>query len=101
MKLARLLIPFAVLCGLPPATLQAQQSLFPAGKSGNDSGPEGTFYELGTIFRPTVSGVVTHLRVYALVSESGGHTGRLWRNGTGTLIGGPYAWTYGGTAGWV
>ena len=31
----------------------ASESLFPANKVGNDSGPEGTYYELGTIFRAT------------------------------------------------
>jgi hypothetical protein len=96
-----LLLAVALWCGLLPWPLRSQESLFPAGKTGNDSGPEGTFYELGTIFRPTVSGVVTHLRVYALASESGEHSARLWHNATGTLIGGPYAWTYGGAAGWV
>ncbi len=86
---------------LTPLASRAQESLFPPGKTGNDSGPEGTFYELGMVFRPTLNGMVTHLRVYALTSESGEHTARLWRNGTGTLIGGPYAWNYGGMAGWV
>ncbi len=79
----------------------AQESLFPPGKTGNDSGAEGNFYELGTIFRPTVDGNVTHLRVYALAAETGAHTARLWRNSTGTVIGGPYPWTYGGTTGWI
>jgi hypothetical protein len=101
MKSMWLLLPVGVLCGFLPPTLRAQESLFPPGKTGNDSGPEGTFYELGTVFRPTVSGVISHLRVYALASESGAHTARLWRNGTDTLVGGPYAWTYGGAAGWI
>src|SRR5262245_38342904 len=91
----------ALWCGFLWPTLWAAESLFPAGQTGNDSGPEGTFYELGTIFRPTANGTVTHLRVYALASESGGHTARLWRNGTGTLIGGPYTWNYGGNAAWI
>src|SRR5678816_2790840 len=101
MKRSWLLLLVALGCGLQPASLRAQESLFPAGKLGNDSGPEGTFYELGTIFRPTVSGRITHLRVFGLASESGEHTARLWRNGTGTLMGGPYAWTYGQTTAWV
>ncbi|MBA2297824.1 MAG: DUF4082 domain-containing protein, partial [Actinobacteria bacterium] len=79
----------------------AQESLFPANKTGIDSGPEGTFYELGTVFRASVEGAITHLRVYALATESGTHTARLWRNSTGALVGGPYAWTYGGSAGWI
>jgi hypothetical protein len=100
-KYSWLLLLLVWLYGLLPLPLRSQESLFPAAKTGNDSGPEGTFYELGTIFRPTLSGVITHLRVYALASESGEHTARLWHNATGTLIGGPYAWTYGGAAGWV
>lgn len=84
-----------------PGQLLAQETLFPNSKTGTDSGPEGTFYELGTIFRPTVDGNVTQLRVYALASESGVHNGRIWRNSDGALIGGPYAWTYGGTTGWI
>jgi len=87
MKHMWLLLPVAVFFGLLPPTLHAQESLFQASKTGNDSGPEGTFYELGTVFRPTVSGAVTHLRAYALASESGEHTARLWRNGADTLIG--------------
>lgn len=101
MKLSCPMFLAAVMGGLMSLTAAAQESLFPAGKSGIDSGPEGNFYELGTVFRPTVNGVVTHLRVYALASETGAHTARLWRNGTGTLLGGPYPWTYGGTAGWI
>ncbi len=80
----------------------AEESLFPATKAGNDSGPEGTPYELGTIFRSAVDGKVTHLRVYSLASESGVHTARLWDNtGGGSVVGGPYSWTYGGTTGWI
>lgn len=79
----------------------AAESLFPASNTGNVFDTENTYYELGTIFRPTVAGTVTHLRVYALSSELGAHTARLWRNSTNTLIGGPYSWTYGGTTGWI
>ena len=96
-------LPFSALClGLCAAhALVAQESLFPNGKTGNDSGAEGNFYELGTIFRPAVDGNVTHLRVYSLAAETGLHTGRIWRNTDGALIGGPYGWTYGGAAGWI
>jgi hypothetical protein len=82
-------------------TVRAQESLFAQSRTGNDSGAEGTFYELGTIFRATAPGTVTHLRVYALASESGTHTARLWRNSDNTVVGGPYAWNYGGATGWV
>ncbi|HEX2749250.1 MAG TPA: lamin tail domain-containing protein [Verrucomicrobiales bacterium] len=81
--------------------LSAQESLFSAAQTGLDSGPEGTVYELGTIFRTTVSGKVTHLRLYALASESGERTARLWRNSDNALIGGPWPWTAGGPAGWI
>ena len=81
--------------------LSAQESIFPNSKTGNNSGPEGTFYELGTIFRSVVAGNVTHLRVYSLSAETGVHTGRIWRNSDGVLIGGPYSWTYGGVTGWI
>src|SRR5262245_6133231 len=79
----------------------APQSLFAASKAGNDSGPEGTYYELGTIFRADVAGNVTHLRVYALATASGAHTARLWRNADNALVAGPFTWTYGGAAGCV
>lgn len=77
------------------------QSLFPASKTGNDSGAEGNYYELGTIFRSNLAGTITHLRVFALASESGAHTARIWRNSDGAVLGGPYPWTYGGTTGWI
>ena len=79
----------------------ASESLFPANKVGNDSGPEGTCYELGTIFRATVPGQITHLRVYSLASETGNHVARLWRNLDGALIAGPFTWNYGGFSGWT
>lgn len=81
--------------------VSAQESLFPNSKTGNDSGPEGNFYELGTVFRSSVDGAVTHLRVYSIAAEAGVHTGRIWRNADGALVGGPYSWTYGGAAGWI
>lgn len=79
----------------------ASESLFPATKVGNDSGPEGTYYELGTIFRATVPGQITHLRVYALASETGNHIARLWRNRDEAPIAGPFTWSYGGVSGWT
>jgi hypothetical protein len=78
-----------------------EENLWPDSKVGNDSGPEGTFYELGTVFRATVPGTITHLRVYALATESGDHTARLWRNDDNEVIAGPFTWNYGGSAGWV
>ncbi len=83
------------------AASPAPQSLFPASKTGNDSGPEGTYYDLGTIFRANIAGSITHLRVYALAAESGNHSARLWRNSDNTVIAGPFTWSYGGTTGWT
>jgi hypothetical protein len=58
-------------------------------------------YALGTIFRSSVAGKITHLRVYAIAIESGDHTARLWRNDDDSVIGGPYTWNYGGANGWI
>ncbi len=80
----------------PPA-----ESLFPDTKTLGDINFDGSYYELGTVFRPAVAGKVTHLRVYSLASESGDHTARLWRNSDNAVIGGPYVWNYGGVTGWI
>lgn len=81
--------------------LHAQESLFDNGRTGLDSGPEGNFYELGTVFHATTPGAITHVRVYSLASETGIHSARIWRNSDNSLIGGPYSWNYGGTTGWI
>ena len=78
-----------------------RESLFPDTKVLGDVNFDGTYYELGTVFHASVPGKVTHLRVYALASESGDHTARLWRNSDDTVIGGPYTWNYGGVTGWI
>src|SRR5688572_15662877 len=79
----------------------AAESLFAPARTGNPSGPENTFYELGTVFRTAQPGAVTHLRVYALSTETGVHIARLWRNDTNSVVGGPHSWTYGGSTGWI
>lgn len=66
-----------------------------------DSGPEGNSYELGTIFRTSVAGIISHARVYALPGETGEHTVRMWRNSDNMLVGGPYNWDYHGAVGWI
>jgi hypothetical protein len=86
---------------LAARTLHAEESLFAADRAGNDSGPEGNHYELGTVFRATVAGAITHLRVYGLASESGQHTARIWRNTDNSVVAGPFSWSYGGTNGWI
>ncbi len=77
------------------------QSLFPDSKHGNDSGPEGTAYELGTLFRANLAGTITQIRVFAIAAETGQHVARLWRNSDGALVAGPFPWNYSGLAGWI
>ena len=78
-----------------------RESLFPDTKVLGDINFDDTYYELGTVFRASLPGKITHLRVYSLASESGDHTARLWRNSDDTVIGGPYIWNYGGVTGWI
>ncbi len=78
-----------------------RESIFPDTKIGRDIDFDGTYYELGTVFRSSVPGTITQLRVYSLASESGDHTARIWRNADETVLGGPYTWNYGGVTGWI
>ena len=78
-----------------------RESIFPDTKAGRDIDFDGTYYELGSVFRASVPGAISHLRVYALASESGDHTARIWRNDNETVVGGPYTWNYGGVTGWI
>jgi hypothetical protein len=77
------------------------ESIFADSKTGRDIDFDGAYYELGTRFQSSIPGSVTHLRVYALASESGDHTARIWRNDPEEVVGGPYTWNYGGTTGWI
>lgn len=77
------------------------ETIWPDSKTPELVAGDGTRYVFGTIFRAIVPGQVTGLRVYSVVSESGVHTARLWRNADNTVIGGPYTWNYGGAAGWI
>lgn len=83
---------FALLAALA-AMASAQETIFADARMGNDSGPAGTFYELGTVFRASVAGSVTYLRVYSLATESGAHTARIWRNSDNTVVSGLHTWT--------
>lgn len=56
-------------------------------------------HELGTIFRSSVAGSITAIRVFGLAAESAAHQATIWRNSDQTLIGGPYPLSYGGTIG--
>src|SRR5262249_40217899 len=78
-----------------------RETLWSDSKTGKDIDFDGTEYDLGTKFQTSIPGRITHLRVYALASEAGEHTARVWRNSDDTVVGGPYPWTYGGTTGWI
>ena len=81
--------------------ITGRESLWPDTKVGKDFALDGTYYELGMIFRSSVAGKITQLRVFSVASETGDHTARLWRNDDDTVIGGPYTWNYGGVTGWI
>lgn len=78
-----------------------RESIWPDSKIGRNIDFDGAYYELGTVFQSSVSGKVTHLRVFSLTAETGDHTARLWRNDSDEVIGGPYTWNYGGVTGWI
>lgn len=63
--------------------------------------PSTTFLELGTMFRATAFGRITHLRVYGVEGESGDHTARIWRNSDDAVIAGPFTWNYTGANSWI
>ena len=61
-----------------------------------------TPHEFGTVFRPSVHGRLTKVRVRSSFRElRAPHAARLWRNSDNTLVGGPWALTYGGEDAWV
>src|SRR5262249_25645952 len=79
----------------------ASETVYP-----NPVTPGGRFndapnWELGTIFRATVPGKITHARVFSLSNESGDHQVRIWRNADNTVIAGPITWNYGGDDAWI
>jgi hypothetical protein len=78
-----------------------RESIFSDSKTGKNIDFDGSYYELGTQFSASVPGTITQLRVYALASEAGDHTARIWRDSDESVIGGPYVWKYGGTNGWI
>lgn len=58
-------------------------------------------YELGTVFKATVDGTVTKVRIYTNELEAGEHTVRIWRVADASVVAGPYAWNFSaGTTGW-
>jgi hypothetical protein len=70
------------------------QNLFqPEVPSGYQETAPAISYELGTRFKTTVDGLVTHLRLYTAAGESGQHLASLWNADTATRIFGPVAVT--------
>ncbi len=62
-----------------------------------------TQYELGTEFQTLSAGLLTKVRIYSYLTESGDHTIRLWLHSGSTysLVAGPYTWTLAsGVQGW-
>jgi hypothetical protein len=62
-------------------------------------GGDGNGYELGTVFRSSVRGTITGIRVFATSAESGVHTAQIWRNAGDLIVGGPYEFTCGAGGG--
>lgn len=78
--------------------ISATESLW-GSQTGTAVTNDGTVYDLGTIFSPTVAGQVQGIRFYVASGESGAHTARLWNTAGSSLIGGPYTLTV-STPGW-
>jgi hypothetical protein len=78
----------------------ASETLYP-----DTVAPGGRFnepnWELGTIFRATVPGKITDVRVFSQANESGDHQVRIWRNADNTVIAGPITWNFGGEEAWI
>jgi Domain of unknown function (DUF4082)/PA14 domain len=58
-------------------------------------GGDATDRELGTVFRSSVAGNITAIRVLSTKQDGGDHTATIWRNSDESMIGGPYTLTYG------
>jgi hypothetical protein len=81
------------------------QTVWPDSKKATGSIKAGSG-EYGQTFTPTVDGYVTAVRVYGLAKESGLHKARIYKWGgfedtSGTVLAGPFDFTYGGSDGWV
>jgi hypothetical protein len=85
----------------PTPGADAGETIWADGRVATITGTDDARYELGTIFRPTVAGAITHARVFAVASEAGTHQVRVWRNGDGALLAGPIAWSFAGESGWI
>ncbi|MHC1766617.1 MAG: choice-of-anchor D domain-containing protein [Verrucomicrobiia bacterium] len=81
--------------------LQAAESIHPETVVPESRYSDAPNWELGTVFRPSAPGKVTHVRVFSLFEELGEHQVRVWRNADETLLAGPIPWTFGGEEGWI
>jgi hypothetical protein len=81
--------------------IPGRESLWPDSKVGADVSDDGTYYQLGTIFRSSVPGAVTQLRVFSVEGDYGDHTAYIWRTSDQVVMAGPYTWNFGRVAGWI
>ncbi|MBI4663125.1 MAG: DUF4082 domain-containing protein [Verrucomicrobia bacterium] len=58
-------------------------------------GGDETDHEFGTIFRSSVAGSITAIRVFGLAAESAAHQATIWRNSDQSIMGGPFELRYG------
>jgi len=79
--------------------LGQSESIYPDTLAPTGRFAEAPNWELGTVFRASVPGRITHARVFSLANEFGDHEVRLWRNADNTLVAGPIPWSFGGDEG--
>ena len=81
--------------------LNAAETIYPDAVTPAARYSDAPNWELGTVFRTTVPGKITHVRVFSLAEESGDHQVRIWRNADNTLVAGPITWSFGGDEAWL
>lgn len=94
-----LLISLALMCA--PAAGVAAETIHPDTVAPGGRYNDAPNWELGTVFRTTAPGKITHARVFSLADEFGEHLVRIWRNADNTVIAGPIPWTFGGDEAWI
>jgi hypothetical protein len=85
----------------PSSALAAGETLFPDSIVPVEVFNDAPNWELGTVFRASAPGSITHVRVFSIFEESGDHEARIWRNLDNTLVAGPIPWSYGGDEAWI
>ncbi len=58
-------------------------------------GGDATDRELGTVFRSTVAGTITGIRVLSTKQDGGDHTATIWRNSDDSIVAGPFTIQFG------